>query len=475
MNNETHVVPVEGKGSVDFITLGSTGEIGASCHYLYIDGVGIVLDVGQHPDEDGPAGLPRFELLGEAQGRPLHHAIISHAHHDHLGALPVLTQYFPDVQVHMTPATRLLADFLLPASARLQQRRLKEGTTVHRPLFNEDILEVVSGRYQTHPLETPFYLHAGNAAVRATFYHAGHVLGAAGVLLEDSKGRRIFYTSDTHLKGQTIQPGAELPEGTVDVLLMEATLAADEEAERTTRSEEEQRFLEAIQRTIRRGGAVLIPVFALGRAQEMLALIDRFKRQGQLPEELPVYTAGSMRAIAEVYDHTRHTTPRRDPDFEVYGVWQKRVPRKERRMLETLKEPCIYLVSSGMMFERTLSNRLAQWMVEDERHSILLVGYAKEDSPAARLLQARGQGVGTPVWLRKDDKPQPVHCDVERFRFSGHSHRYDLLEMVHRLRPEKVVIVHAEEEARTWMAAKIAEHFPETRTYLPESGEPLSL
>ncbi len=462
---------------MDFLTLGSTGEIGASCHYVNIQGVGILLDVGQHPDDDGPSGLPQFDLLGEARGRPVHHAIITHAHHDHLGALPVLLQRFPYVRVHMTPATRLLADFLLPASARLQRRRLVEGTTGHAPLFDEEHIEAISYLYETHPLGEPFLLRGEDSgkAVRVTFYHAGHVLGAAGVLIEGPAGERVFYTSDTHLRGQTILPGADFPRAPVDVLLMEATLAADEEAELTTRKREERRFLQAIQRTIRRGGAVLIPVFALGRAQEMLALIDRFKRQGQLPEALPVYTAGSMRAIAEVYDHTRHMTPRRDPAFEVYGVWQKRVPRKDRRIMETLKEPCIYLVSSGMMFERTLSNRLARWMVEDERHSILLVGYAKEDSPADRLLKARAQGEGTPVQLAEGCKPQPVYCEVERFRFSGHSHRRDLLEVVERLQPRKVVVVHAEEEARVWMAEKISLYYPGVQTYLPESGEHIVL
>ena len=90
-----------------------------------------------------------------------------------------------------------------------------------------------------------------------------------------------------------------------------------------------------------------------------------------------------------------------------------------------------------MMFERTISNRLAQQLVEDEKNGILLVGYAKEDSPAHHLLEAAKEGKGTEVTLDKLIGPQPINCDIERFRFSGHSHRRDLLRIVEQLKPKR--------------------------------------
>src|SRR5690606_4102497 len=113
---------------------------------------------------------------------------------------------------------------------------------------------------------------------------------------------------------------------------------------------------EALKAVVARGGTALIPVFALGRAQEMIALLDAFKRRGILPADLPIYTAGSMRAVADLYDKTRYSTPRLNPEFQVYDVEQKRLPRSLSGKLAALSEPGIFLVSSGMMFERTLSH-----------------------------------------------------------------------------------------------------------------------
>ena len=463
-----------------FAALGKTDVIGASCHFLKVGETGLVLDAGMDPEEDGPDGLPAFDLIHDRPDWYVDHALITHAHHDHLGALPILIQQFPHVLVHMTRATRELADFLLPASARLQRRRLREGSSTHEPLFKEEDLDVFSYLYLTHELEELFSVTGmrEQPPVKAQFYNAGHILGSAGVLLtfeEDGKERRLFYTSDTNLRSQAIIPGGAYPEEPVDVLLLESTLGADAEAERTTRKTEEKKFGEALARVIGRGGTVLVPVFALGRAQEILALIDRFKRRRIIPEDVPVYTAGSLRAIADVYDKTRFVTPRLNPDFQVFGVEQRRLPRGETAKLNALNEPSIHVVSSGMMFERTISNALAQELVESEKNGIFLVGFSKEGSPADRLLKAAAEGKGTDVRLNGADETQPVNCDVERFRFSGHSHRRDLIGLVEKLRPKKVLLVHGEEDARTWMADNIAFFYPEIEVFRPEAGEVLDV
>lgn len=463
-----------------YVALGNTEAIGASCHYLRIDGTGLLFDAGMDPEEEGPAGLPRFDLIRKNPGWYVDHAVITHAHHDHIGALPVLIQRFPHVFVHMTNATRQLADVLLPASARLQRRRLREGSSTAEPLFNEEQLEMYAYLYLTHELERDFDLTGvqGKVPVKGRFYSAGHILGSAGVLLQweaDGRPRRLFYTSDTNLRPQAIIPGGDYPDEPVDTLLMESTLGADPEAERTTRRTEEVRFAEAIARVLARGGTVLIPAFALGRAQEILALIDRYKQRGVIPAETPVYTSGSMRAVADLYDKTRFITPRLNPDFQVFGVEQRRHPRSQAAKLVALGEPSIHVASSGMLFERTLSNELAQELVEHEKHAIFLVGFAKEDSPAYRLLEATQQGPEAPVVVSAARGPQPLRCQVERFRFSGHSHRRDLIELVERLKPRQVVLVHGDEGARQWLADNIRFFYPEVDVWLPRVGEPIEL
>lgn len=463
-----------------YLSLGDTDAIAASCHHLELAGTGLVLDAGMDPDADGPAALPPFHLLNS---RPVDHVVVTHAHHDHLGALPVLMRHVPHARVHMSKPTALLADVLLPSSAKLQMRRMREGTTAFAPVFDSDTAEALAYLYEAHHLDTDLDLSGlkATAPLTARFYHAGHVLGAVGVYLEAEEGgrtRRVFYTSDTSLDDQAIQPGGDYPNGRrlpLDVLFLETTLGADPEAELTTRKAEEKAFGEALARTLARGGSALVPVFALGRAQEVLALVDRFKRRGTIPEETPVYTAGQLRGIAGIYDQTRLSSPRLDPGFEVAEVEQQRIPRTQTRLDDALGEPAVFVVSSGMLFERTLSNQLAQLLVGREKHGVFFVGFTKEDSPGDRLQQAAAAGPGTEVVLDPAVGSQPVYAEVGRFRFSGHAHRRDLLKLVEMMRPKTVVLVHGEAAAKTWIRDNVGFFYPDTTVLVPEQGAELEL
>jgi Cft2 family RNA processing exonuclease len=464
-----------------YLSLGGTDAVAASCHWLDLAGTGILLDCGMDPDADGPAALPAFELLRE---RPVDHVVVTHAHHDHLGALPALMRRVPHARVHLSRPTALLADVLLPSSARLQRRRVREGASNAEPVFDVETAEALSYIYEAHLLDTDVDLSGlkADSPVTGRFYHAGHVLGAVGVLLsfeEAGRARRVFYTSDTSLRAQAIQPGADYPALPVDTVLLESTLGADPDAELTSRREQEEAFADALSRVLGRGGSVLVPAFALGRAQEVLALVGRFKHRGRIPRDTPVYTAGSMRGIASIYDQTRHSTPRVDPEFEVYSVEQQRLPETNARLDEALTTPSIYVISSGMLFERTPSNRLAQRLVDDERHGIFFVGFAKEDSPGGRLLAAAGEpaagGSAPTVVLDAERGPQGVRADVRRFRFSGHAHRRDLIQLVEMLRPKTVVLVHGEAGAKAWMKDNLEYYYEGLRVLLPAEGEEIEV
>jgi len=462
-----------------FLALGDTEDIAASCHFLEIDGTGLVLDAGTDPRREGPHSLPKFDWVRDRANSYVDHALITHAHHDHMGSLPVLVEEFPHVMAHMTDATRQLLEVLLPASARLQKKRYEKHETEYEPLFTEDDLRFQSHIYLTHELQEEFTLTglAGGESLTGRFYSAGHILGSVGTELRFEEGgeeRRLFYTSDTNLQPQSIIPGGEYPDST-DVLILETTLGADEEAEQTSRPEEYEKFRDTLGRVIDRGGTALIPVFVMGRAQEMLAMLHRLKTEGAIPADVPIYTAGSLRAIAGLYDDTRKTTPRLDEDFKVYDVEQERVPYSSEAKADILEGPGIMVVSSGMMFEPTLSNVLARRIVENERDAVLIVGHAVEDTPARRLQEAAADGPGAPVMLAEGHGPQPVYCTVERFRFSGHSHRQDLLQIVDRLAPETVLLVHGEPAAQTWMQEAIEEQYPSIEVRRPDWGDLIDL
>ena len=469
-----------------YLSLGNTEDIGASCHHLEIGGTGIVLDVGMDPEADGAEAVPPLDLI---QGKPVDHVIVTHAHHDHLGSLPVLVTRHPHTRVHMTEATQMISDVLLPSSARLQRRRLREGSATAPPAYDVETAEGLAYLIEAHRYDRAFDLEAPgtepHVRLEATLYDAGHVLGSAGVLIEADDlsagtSRTLFYTSDTQLQNQAILPGADLPEGPVDVMLLESTLGADADAEHVTRKSQEKAFGEAIAKVLARGGTVLVPTFALGRAQEVLAMIDRFKRRSIVPKDVPVYTAGQMRAMADIYDKTRTTTPRLNPEFEVFGVEQERLPRSDQRLFQLLQKPGIHVVSSGMLFERTLSNVIARQLAGDAKHGIFFVGYSKEGSPGDALIQAaarmEAEGLDeVEVKLAEDADPQPLRAEVGRFRFSGHSHRRELLSLVDRLKPRKVVLVHGETAAKTWMADNIRYFHPDIEVIVPALGEAIDL
>lgn len=462
---------------IEFITLGKTQDISASCHYLKMAGTGILLDSGQDPNVDGVRGLPDFERIKRDPDCFIDYAILSHAHHDHIGSLPVMLQHFPFARIHLSQPTRLLLDFLLPESARLQRKRFKEGTNPEPPMFNEEHAEMAGYLYRSWRLGEQFELHGERAQtpIQATFYHAGHVLGAVGTLLEttvNEKPFRLFFTGDVNMRAQTLQPGAEMPPPPLDVLIMESTLGADPTAELTTRKMEEERFLDMIRRTLARKGSVLIPAFALGRSQEVISMLGRFKKQKKLPADMPIYTAGSQRAITDIYDRTRFISPRLDEKFEVFSVEQKRLPRSKTRINQYLQEGGgIFIMGSGMLFDKTLSNKLALKMMDDERNSVAFVGYVKPDSPAFALHQARQEGKGTKVAISPLHEALPVNCEVDRFRFSGHSNRRELLQIVEKTKPKKVILIHGEEEARQWMKDNILFFYPDTEVILPQQGE----
>jgi Cft2 family RNA processing exonuclease len=207
----------------------------------------------------------------------------------------------------------------------------------------------------------------------------------------------------------------------------------------------------------------------------MLAMLHRLKSEGSIPSDVPIYTAGSLRAIAGLYDDTRKTTPRIDEEFKVYDVEQERVPYSSDAKKDVLDGPGIMVVSSGMMFEPTLSNVLARRIVENERDAVLIVGHAVEGTPARRLQNAAAEGPGAPVMLAEGHGPQPVYCTVERFRFSGHSHRRELLQIVERLTPDTVLLVHGEPAAQSWMEEAIEEKHPNIDVRRPDWGDLIEL
>ena len=443
-----------------FQSLLRRNEIGANSYLLDLDGHRVVLDSGMHPKEEGVDSLPAHH---ELPANSIDSIFVSHSHLDHSGSLPVLMNDQPDAEVYMTPATSRLVDALLHNSVNvMESKRVELGITDY-PFFTHHELDRIEKRWRTFNYERPFQL---NEQVRASFHDAGHILGSAGVMLE-TMDQRIFYTGDVQFEKQTLIPGAKLPEEDIDVLIIETTRGASPRDAGYDRHAEEDRFAESINRCLHGGGSVLIPVFAMDKTQEVMTMINRFKREGLIPDA-PVYIGGLSTKMTLIFDDFADSTPRNLPGFRILKDMEVKTGGRRRKRAPIVYQPgCIYALSSGMMTEKTVSNNFARGFIDNPNNALLFVGYADPDSPAGHI---RAGSQGDLIDLDAEQPPVQFNCPMEVFDFSGHSTRDDLLDYILRVKPAKTILVHGDIEATQWFADELAKRLPGCETIIPKPG-----
>ena len=456
-----------------FINLTRRIEIGANSYYLELDDHRLVLDCGMHPKFEGEEALPNFKPL---QDRQLDAIVISHAHQDHIGTLPVLMRRQPRARVFMPEATAAIGDTLLHNSVNVMTRQREELGVMLYPLFTHRETDRASDQWQSCPMRQRITI-AGERArpdesddLTFEFYDAGHVLGSAGVLLR-GRNQTVFYTGDVNFDDQTIMQTAVFPEESVDILIMECTRGDHATPEDWSREGEEQRLAQAISEAFDKGGCVLIPVFALGKTQELLAMLYKFK-QANLLRDCPIYIGGLSAKMTGIYDERSGMSRRQlarlqllpevDP-FVLNGQTIHDAPARPGR---------IYALSSGMMTPKTLSNIFARRVVENPNHSIFFVGYADPLSPAGILRAAKPE---QEIALDSDEPPQRVRCSLKQFQFSAHASRESLVDYAKKLNPKKVILVHGDPPAVDWVRAKLLSELPGVEVLVPTPGTEVEL
>lgn len=449
-----------------FTNLTRGQEIGANSYLLEIGGKRLVLDSGLHPVREGYDAAPDFAPL--AQGG-VDAVFVSHAHQDHLGSLPILQRHYPEAPVYMSEPTAYIAEAMLHNSVSVMMRKREEqGTSVY-PLFTHREADRCSARWATRPYRKKHGLD-GERADTATeasfeFFDAGHILGSVGTLFREG-GRSLFYTGDINVDDQTLSRAADLPQEPIDVLVMETTRGDNPQKEGFSRSAEEERFLQAILDAVNAGQPVLVPVFALGKTQEILLLLQRLARCGKL-QNSPVYIGGLSTRITSICDRFAHESRRQQPGLELLEVLAPYTITSRTLPEARLDKGRIYALSAGMLTEKTLSNALARRMLSRQDCHIFFVGYADPASAASRIKRAKP---GDEVVIDEDFPAQPLRCQVRQFDFSGHASRESLLEMAIRMKPSTVVLVHGSPPAVEWFRASLAAALPGTRIVLPEPG-----
>lgn len=454
---------------IKFLPLGGADEIGASCFYLNIDGTGILLDCGIHPRKSNKESLPKFELISN---EPLDFVFISHAHQDHIGALPFLTQEYPYVIIYSTYQTKEIANITLHnaanilASENIFQNELRNFTHEEIELLVKSIRDV---EYNL-TFEVEGLRHFTKEKIKITFLDAGHILGSAAILIEYGK-EKIVYTGDINIKDQALMLGSSIINfSNCTTLIMETTYGATDSVKIGTWVSESKRFARLANKIINNGGSILIPVFALGKAQEIFATIHQLMQNNFLTET-QIYTGGIGKEITKIYDSNRYIVNYKSPDLSL-----RNIPQLNFLDINDLnyfkKNPGIILASSGMMLKGTNSFKLMKYWLQQKSFAIFSVGYMDVDTPGYNVINS---GLEEVIYFEDENISQKKLCSVEKFYFSSHSKREDLLGIVENLKPIKIILTHGEVEAQRWIGGEILKRNNNIKLYAAEVGKEIEI
>jgi Cft2 family RNA processing exonuclease len=439
--------------------LNRDGGIGANSLFVQIGDLNILVDCGLNPKRVGRIATPDFKPL---RGLTLDLIIITHCHLDHIGSLPVIMREHPNAAVIMPISSRMLIERMLHNSANVMVRQKEEENIPDYPLFTHDDIDRCGKRLTGLPFGHPKHFRGARDEVEITFHPAGHVAGAGGVEIKH-KHRHIFFTGDVLFEHQRTLAGAKFPAGHFDTVILETTRGATERSEGKERVNEIARLMASMNDTIQRGGSFLIPVFALGRMQEIFSILHDARKFGRLVE-CPIYTGGLGVDLADYFDEisrkTRHVQFSRNILKELHV---RPIPRKLNGG-EDPRQNAIYIVSSGMMVARTPSYVMASGLLGHARNTIAFVGYCDPDTPGGQLLATHP---GDDFVFDAVHVKVKVKARVERFEMSGHADREELAEFAVQSGARSVVLTHGDPPARAWFSQKLGELMPNTRVLDP--------
>jgi Cft2 family RNA processing exonuclease len=451
------------------INLNPDRAIGASGWFVEIEEHRLLMDAGVHPRREGRASLPLYSLISKEE---LDAVAISHCHHDHVGSLPVAVRHFPRAHVLLTELSYFLAERVLHNSVNVMTRKRDEQGIKEYPLYSHDEVDEIAPLFQgfkyNREIEWAAFhkTRSGLSSPTLEFYDAGHALGSAGLMV---RGRRetLFYTGDVSFRDQTLLKGARFEDVEADVLIMETTRGNRSKSADFSREAEVERLTQAIDQVTKRKGSVLIPTFALGRTQEILALLALLMRAGRLRRQ-SIYIGGLGRVFTEIYDLEAHRTHRLHSNLKLTEALNLIVLEKGQIETMRLSGGRIFVLTAGMMTENTPAHDLAARMIEDQRQAVFFVGYADPETPGGRLKRARPDE----KFLFSASAGELVRrCWVEDFDLTAHANREELLEFVGEVSPRVVLLGHGEDDARGWFEEQIRRHHPKITVLHPGPGE----
>jgi Cft2 family RNA processing exonuclease len=440
--------------SLSFVALGGGNEVGRSAYMVSIGIHDVLIDCGisvsaQHREDQVPdlSAVTRLDAL-----------LVTHAHTDHVGWIPALVasvDYFP---IYCTKPTAALLQVMLRDSRRHYARALMEeqmrrskglkAPAVAEAYTSDDILETEARVLEARPGEAQ---GVGATDLRATFFPAGHILGAASILLEGG-GRRVVISGDVSSEYQETVLPFSVPESAkgVDLLVLESTYG--DQPNREPLKTAQDSLVKFVADTVPNGIA-LLPCFALGRAQEVLAILTSARREGRLPRDLKIMVDGMINKVNPTYmEHAKLDFT----DFiEVGGQLDREMTIKSA--IDAQPTPTVVVTTSGML----TGGPVIEWarrLLPDRRHRMALLGYQDEGAPGG-LLRKLAQGRSSSTVTLRNEAGEPfdvkLAAPVASIGLSAHADQNGLVAYAASVRPKRIVLVHGDDDARSTLRERL--------------------
>ena len=401
--------------------LGAGNEVGKSA-ILVKDRKKVLLDCGVKIQPEPP----KYPELPD----DIDASVISHAHLDHCGGAPMLAN--SQTPVYMTNVTLELVSLLIRDSIKVG---IKQG---YPTPFGQQQLRALIKNTKTVNYGQKFT--AGDFS--CSLFDAGHIPGSSGVFMNN--GKKIFYTGDIQTEDSRLLRGCKLPKET-DLLIIESTYSS---RNHPPREKEDKRLLQAVEEVIGNDEAALIPVFAVGRAQEVLLILEKYANK--------IAIDGMARAASDIVSRYSHYLK----DKRLKNVMKKiKFVHTDEERMRVLKKRPIIITSAGMLGGGPAIHYLR---LIQKRHlsKVLFTGFLVEESPGRNLIQ-------TKVFQNAEEKFH-VHCDLQQFELSAHAGRDGLFNIIETLKPKQVITAHGEHCKE--FAKEIHEKY-NIEAYAPKNGE----